>query len=186
MKKTATDPADPAPERSRQRLEPTRILVAAAKLVESSGADFSMRELARALDVDPMAVYHYFPNKTALLQALADHHFSKLGGLEMPKRTKTPRARLRFISQAYVELAAAAPMLTVVMARDPGVRAGVAGHFAGLFTTAVEGLGLSDAQAAIACAVLADYLNGFAMAGLPATDRSLIEGMDFLYRGLAA
>lgn len=186
MKKTVPDQPGVALERPRKRLEPGRILLAAAKLLETSGTDFSMRELARALAVDPMAVYHYFPNKTALLQALADHHFSRLGDLEMPKRAKTPRSRLRFISQAYVELAAAAPMLTVVMARDPGVRAGVAGHFAELFTTAIEGLGVSDAQAAIAVGVLADYLNGFAMAGIPATDRGLVDGVDFLYRGLAS
>lgn len=184
--KAIPPPPGMTPERPRQRLEPDRILVAAATLLESSGTDFSMRELARALGVDPMAVYHYFPNKTALLQALADHHFSRLGELEIPPRAKTPRTRLRFIAQAYVELASAAPMLTVVMARDPGVREGVARHFARLFGSAVEGLALSAAHAAIAGAVLADYLNGFALAGLPASNRSLVEGVDFLYRGLAA
>lgn len=184
--KAISPPPALALERPRKRLEPGRILVAAAKLLETSGTDFSMRELARALGVDPMAVYHYFPNKTALLQALADHHFARLGDLEMPRSAKTPRTRLRFIAQAYVELAAAAPMLTVVMARDPGVREGVAHHFARLFDDAVEGLALSDAHAAIASAVLADYLNGFAVAGLPASDRSLVKGVDFLFRGLAA
>ena len=54
------------------------------------------------------------------------------------------------------------------------------------FGSAVEGLALSAAHAAIAGAVLADYLNGFALAGLPASHRSLVEGVDFLYRGLAA
>jgi AcrR family transcriptional regulator len=184
--KTVSPPAGMALDGPRKRLEPGRILVAAAKLLETGGTDFSMRELARALGVDPMAVYHYFPNKTALLQALADHHFSRLGDLQIPKRAKTPRTRLRFVAEAYVELAAAAPMLTVVMARDPGVRAGVAHHFARLFGNAVEGLALGAAHAAIAGAVLADYLNGFAMAGLPASDPSLVEGVDFLYRGLAA
>lgn len=184
--KTAADATDHAPRRPRKRLESGRILASAATLLETGGTDFSMRELARALGVDPMAVYHYFPNKTTLLQALADHHFVRLGDLEIPQSAKTPRTRLRFLAQAYVELAAAAPMLTVVMARDPGVREGVARHFARLFGNAVEDLAPSAARAAIAGAVLADYLNGFAMAGLPASDRSLREGVDFLYRGLAA
>lgn len=184
--KAVPPPTGMALEGPRKRLEPARILVAAAKLLETGGTDFSMRELARALDVDPMAVYHYFPNKTALLQALADHHFSRLGDLQIPKSARSPRTRLRFVAQAYVELAAAAPMLTVVMARDPGVREGVAEHFARLFDDAVEGLALRAADSAIAGAVLADYLNGFALAGLPASDRSLAEGVDFLYRGLAA
>lgn len=184
--KAIPSPTGMAPDRPRQRLEPDRILVAAAKLLETGGTDFSMRELARALGVDPMAVYHYFPNKTALLQALADHHFSRLGDLQIPQRTKTPRARLRFVAEAYVELASAAPMLTVVMARDPAVREGVARHFARLFGNAIEGLAPRAAHAAIAGAVLVDYLNGFAMAGLPASDRSLVEGMEFLYQALVA
>lgn len=183
--KASTDHAPVARARPKTRLEASRILVAAAKLLEAGGSDFSMRELARALGVDPMALYHYFPNKTALLHALADQHFARLGSLDLPEDAQTPLAKLRCIAQAYVDLAVAAPMLTVVMARDPGARDSVAGHFARLFHAAVAGLGMTDAQARIAMAVFADYLNGFSIAGIAASDPSLLDGVDCLYRGLA-
>jgi TetR/AcrR family transcriptional regulator, tetracycline repressor protein len=50
-----------------------RILDAARKLVEREGPDrLSMRRLAQALDVWPMALYRYFEDKDALLDAIVD------------------------------------------------------------------------------------------------------------------
>jgi TetR/AcrR family transcriptional regulator, tetracycline repressor protein len=50
-----------------------RILDAAGKLVEREGPDrLSMRRLAQALDVWPMALYRYFEDKDALLDAIVD------------------------------------------------------------------------------------------------------------------
>jgi AcrR family transcriptional regulator len=49
------------------------VLDAAVALVDSSGLDaLSMRKLGAALDVEAMTLYHYVPNKAALLDGLVE------------------------------------------------------------------------------------------------------------------
>lgn len=53
------------------KLSVNRIIDAAQAVIEARGlTGFSMRTLAVELGVDPMAVYHYFPNKDALVQGV--------------------------------------------------------------------------------------------------------------------
>ena len=37
-----------------------------------------MRRIAASVGITPMAIYHYFPNREALLRAVVDHEFDKL------------------------------------------------------------------------------------------------------------
>jgi AcrR family transcriptional regulator len=61
----------PAADKREPGLSRERILDAAAKLAAREGVDgLSMRRLAQALDVWPMALYRYFDDKDALLDAL--------------------------------------------------------------------------------------------------------------------
>jgi AcrR family transcriptional regulator len=61
------------------RLTRERILEAAIQVIEAEGAGkFSMRKMARNLDVDPMAVYYYFPNKKAVLHNVLQHAMSEI------------------------------------------------------------------------------------------------------------
>lgn len=47
-------------------------MTAALELVDEQGLEgLTMRALGRRLDVEAMALYHYFPNKSALLEAVA-------------------------------------------------------------------------------------------------------------------
>lgn len=56
-----------------------RIVEAAASLAEQSGIEgLTMRDLAAALGVGTMSIYHHVPDKLALHQALADHLWSQL------------------------------------------------------------------------------------------------------------
>ena len=48
----------------------------------SSGLDLSLRELARTVGVSPTAVYRHFPNKDALLAALAREGLEMLGAAQ--------------------------------------------------------------------------------------------------------
>ena len=66
----------PAPEKAelvaREPLSRERIITAALELIESEGLrGLTMRALGRRLGVEAMALYHYFPNKAALLEAMA-------------------------------------------------------------------------------------------------------------------
>jgi AcrR family transcriptional regulator len=56
-----------------QPLSRDRIVSTALALVDREGlASLSMRRLAATLGVDPMAIYHYLPNKAALLDAIVE------------------------------------------------------------------------------------------------------------------
>lgn len=59
---------------SRTNLSIEKIVGTAAELLASEGAEgISMRRLAQQLGVTPMALYRWFPNKDALVDALAEH-----------------------------------------------------------------------------------------------------------------
>ncbi|HYK36927.1 TetR/AcrR family transcriptional regulator [Alloacidobacterium sp.] len=55
-----------------------RIAVEALKILEREGADaVSMRRVAQAVGITPMAIYHHFPNREALLNFIVDREFEK-------------------------------------------------------------------------------------------------------------
>lgn len=58
---------------SRGRLTRERVVAAALAIVDRDGLDgLTMRALGRELRVDPMAAYHWFPNKLAILQGVSE------------------------------------------------------------------------------------------------------------------
>ncbi|HKX15307.1 MAG TPA: TetR/AcrR family transcriptional regulator [Propionibacteriaceae bacterium] len=80
-------PSRPPARRAGQRagLSSDQILVAARHIADREGVDhLSMRRLSAELGVMPNALYSYFPDKEALLDALLD---SLLGEIEMPDPT---------------------------------------------------------------------------------------------------
>jgi AcrR family transcriptional regulator len=57
---------------AREPLSRERIITAALELIGDDGLEgLTMRALGRRLGVEAMALYHYFPNKTALMEAMA-------------------------------------------------------------------------------------------------------------------
>ena len=53
------------------KLTREKIICLALKLLDAEGRDaFSMRRLASKLNVDPMAIYYYFSNKSELMHAV--------------------------------------------------------------------------------------------------------------------
>ncbi len=55
------------------KLTADSIIVTAREQMLQHGQKLSIRGLARELNVDPMAIYYYFENKNALLEA-DQHH----------------------------------------------------------------------------------------------------------------
>lgn len=63
----------PSPTVARGTLSRERVVAAALAIVDRDGLErLSMRALGRALGVDPMAIYHWIPNKRALLQGVLE------------------------------------------------------------------------------------------------------------------
>ncbi len=61
------------------RLSRELFVEAALALIDRDGVDgLSMRRLGTELGVDPMAVYHYFPNKAAVLDAIVEALYAEM------------------------------------------------------------------------------------------------------------
>jgi AcrR family transcriptional regulator len=77
---------------ARKPLNKERILEAAIRLADESGIEaLTMRKLARELGVEAMSLYNHVPNKSALVDAMAD---AVMGEIELPD-TADWRAAIR-------------------------------------------------------------------------------------------
>ena len=82
-------------------------------LEDAGGLDLSLRELARTVGVSPTAVYRHFPNKDALLGALAHEGLAMLGLAQRRAYDKAGGGAKGFVEtgRAYVRFALAHPAL---------------------------------------------------------------------------
>ena len=109
-----------------QRTTAEHIAQVALEILESEGAEaVSMRRVASAVGITPMAIYHHFPNREALLNFITDREFSKLLEyvLAHPLRGDT-ESRLADLLQGYVDYALTRPRIfDYVFSRPrPGAR----------------------------------------------------------------
>jgi AcrR family transcriptional regulator len=65
--------------RLREPLSRERIEIAALALIEREGlAAFSIRKLGQVLGCEAMSIYHYFPSKAHIMDALVDHIIAEM------------------------------------------------------------------------------------------------------------
>ncbi len=160
------------------------ILGAALRLLESGGLEaVTMRALARHLAVDPMAAYHYFPDKETLLASAAESAYSNL-------RVRLPpegdwRERLWALARGYVQfLSRSGELLRYVAARE-SVASASARHFDVLFSKAVESVPLDEHARRAACHAFVDLLHGHSLAGdIP--EEALVAELGVLFAGIDA
>lgn len=83
----------------RTALTPERIELAALELIGEIGlAAFSMRKLGEKLGCEAMSIYHHFPNKDHLLDALVDR---LVASVAVPPHALEPVARLRGLARGW-------------------------------------------------------------------------------------
>jgi AcrR family transcriptional regulator len=84
-----------------------RIAEEALKILEKEGEDaVSMRRVAQAVGITPMAIYHHFPNREALLNFIVDREFAKfLGYIQARPMRGSMEARLIGCMDAYIDYA---------------------------------------------------------------------------------
>jgi AcrR family transcriptional regulator len=91
-----------------------RILATALALIEREGlAAFSIRGLGAALGCEPMSIYHYFPSKGHLLDALVDQVIAEFATRPPPG---DPIVRLRQMMYSWRALAHRYPRLFQLLA----------------------------------------------------------------------
>lgn len=84
------------------------VIAAGLKRLEASdGSDLGLRALARDVGVSATALYRHFPDKEALLDALADEGLRRLGALQSQAWLKAGGGRAGFLATgiAYVRFA---------------------------------------------------------------------------------
>jgi AcrR family transcriptional regulator len=96
----------------------TALLDLGMQVIEGRSIDeVGVRELARILEVSPNAVYRHFPDKAALLRALADRGFVQLGAAQRAALEAAGGGEAGFIAtgRAYVRFAREKPGLFRLM-----------------------------------------------------------------------
>jgi AcrR family transcriptional regulator len=88
-----------------------KIAEVALRLLENKGAEaVSMRRVAKAVGITPMAIYHHFPGREALLKAITDAEFDKLLAFaEARISRRRSGAPLMDMMDGYLDYAVARP-----------------------------------------------------------------------------
>ena len=94
-----------------QQTTAEHITQVALEILEAEGAEaVSMRRVASAVDITPMAIYHHFPNREALLNYITEREFSKLLEYIQARALRgDSEARLIGILEGYIDYALAHP-----------------------------------------------------------------------------
>lgn len=94
-----------------------RILMAARRLLDERGSEgITMRRVAKAVGLTPMAVYRHFADRDGLLNALADQGFRQLAVLlQDASEAGAPERRLLKLSEVYLDHALENPRLFELM-----------------------------------------------------------------------
>ena len=98
-----------------------RIASAARRLLDKEGADaVTMRRVAVAVRITPMAIYRHYPNRAALLNALADEGFEELAARLAGERFSGDiEERLMKLTEIYLDHALQNPRLFELMFLKP-------------------------------------------------------------------
>lgn len=101
---------------------------AALELLESEGPEaVTMRRIAEAVGVTPMAIYHHFHNKEALLNSVTDREFAKfadsMDSQQMSSSSglsnRSLQARLVRVMEAYIDYACERPRIFDYIFAEP-------------------------------------------------------------------
>jgi len=133
------------------------ILETAKCLMKEHGKVPSIRLLATRLNVDPMAIYHYFNNKNSLLEALTT---SLVVDIYQPEGRSDWQNELKLLCVSYVEILREYSGLLQTMLSMSSY--GPEQIFTERYKTIVSPLTLPPKTEKDGLDLLADYLHGFA------------------------
>jgi len=90
-----------------------KIAAAALRLLERGGENrVTMRRVARAVGITPMAIYHHFPSRDALLRKITDAEFERLSNAyQTHQKQFTPEASVFLVVDWYLDYAFAHPRI---------------------------------------------------------------------------
>lgn len=97
----------------RSKTTSSQIYSYALHLLESEGAPaVTMRRVASEIGITPMAIYHHFANREALLGEIVDNEFAKLAEFfARPRNHRSLEEQVIHMMDAYVDYALAHPRI---------------------------------------------------------------------------
>lgn len=147
------------PHQSQKQLSPELIILKARNLMKKNGKVPSIRQISRELEVDAMAIYHYFSNKSALLEALT---LSLIDDIYVPKVSANWQDELEQLCKSYLELLKIYPGLLETLLSIKTF--GLAQLFSQRLETTLAPLQLSPTAFIEAQNLIIDYIHGVALA----------------------
>ena len=151
---------------------------AAIQVVDTAGLEgLTMRRLGAALGVDAMAVYGYFDNKAALLDAVVEHEAARLGELsgEFPAdRIEAMIHMARHYRRVLLDHPNLAPLVAsrpLPQQRAPGII-----HFG---VRMFQQAGFADEDIPVATDAMVTFVLGFVLQEAGRTQRRLELGVEF-------
>jgi len=90
-----------------------QIYQCALRILEAEGPQaMSMRRVAKEVGITAMAIYHHFPSREALLDAVVDSEFEQLAGFfNRPSTKRSCEAAIIHIMDGYIDYALAHPRI---------------------------------------------------------------------------
>jgi len=143
---------------AQKQLSQDIIIDQAKQLMLENGKPPSIRALAAALNVDAMAIYHYFKNKDALLEAVT---VSLINEIHDPQSLHWQQEIFE-LSKSYLAILDKYRGLLQTLLSSKMI--GPAEVFAARFKRITESLDLNTDTQQTALHLLVDYLHGFALA----------------------
>jgi AcrR family transcriptional regulator len=98
---------------SNERTTKERIARCALRILEAEGPEaVSMRRVAKAVGITPMAIYYHFPNRERLLRIVADREFARFAERIVALRpSRSFTNQIIHIMDAYLDYAFARPRI---------------------------------------------------------------------------
>jgi TetR/AcrR family transcriptional regulator, tetracycline repressor protein len=150
------------PKTGKAPLSQERILAETLKLIDESGVEaFTMRRLAAVLGVDPMAIYHHFPNKRAVIGGLVETMLKQFQFSTVERSDW--RSGIRQFAHAYREMVRAHANLVLYFVLNNELAAEGAFRISEPLYAILQKAGLSPVNMLRAADTLIDFLNGFAL-----------------------
>ncbi len=151
------------PKKGEGLLTPERILRTGLTLVDQLGIEeLSMRRLAAALGVDPMAIYRHLPDKKAVLAGIIELVFNELKIQEDPAMDWPNK--VKEFGRAYHNLARSHPNLVIYLILNSEVNPRAIMAANELLFKALEVSGLEARLVVRAADAVIDLINGFVLA----------------------
>nr|WP_295905891.1 TetR/AcrR family transcriptional regulator [uncultured Bdellovibrio sp.] len=140
------------------------ICSASLKILDESGSKgLSMRTLADALGVTPMALYNHVEDRVSLLRALSDYVYRDVSQ-KFKQSTGSPRKRTEFLLINYYAAVLKHPNLSLSIFEAPDAFSIEAARITNYLEALLKDAGLSLAKRKLWLEILVDFTHGSSIA----------------------